>query len=63
MANKYKYLDAKGNHVTGGAATGWAFTDAVRQSKCPKCGSDPGYHCETPGGRKVWPPHNLRIRQ
>ncbi len=59
--NKFKYLDSKGNHLVGGKLTGWAFTDAVRQNSCSKCGSNPGYHCQTPGGRKAWPPHNQRF--
>lgn len=60
-SNKYKYLDADGKHSTRGPATGWVYSDAVRKSKCPKCGSDHGYHCETPKGRKVWPPHAERV--
>lgn len=71
--NKHKYLGLainadtgkpEGNamvHVIGGPLTGWSFSDAVRQRKCPKCGSDPGYYCQTPTGRKAWPPHVERI--
>lgn len=59
--NTKPYRDAQGNHVIGGPLTGWASSDAVRQSKCPRCGSDPGYHCDTPSGRKAWPPHHERF--
>jgi hypothetical protein len=59
--NKFKYLDSKGEHVVGGKLTGWVHTDMVRQGKCPRCGSDAGYHCETESGKKVWPPHSDRV--
>jgi protein-disulfide isomerase len=59
--NKHKYLDSDGKHAIGGNLTGWIFTDAVRQVSCPKCGSGAGYICETPKGRKAWPPHNDRV--
>lgn len=47
-------------HIVKGPLTGWILSDAVRQSTCPKCESDPGYHCQTPSGRKAWPPHAQR---
>lgn len=59
--NKYKLLDKNGKHLVGQKSTGWAFTDAVMMHKCEKCGSEPGYHCESPSGRKVWPPHSARV--
>lgn len=59
--NKHVALDLDGVQVIGGPSTGWAWTDAYRQRKCPRCGSDPGFHCETPGGRRCWPPHRERV--
>ena len=64
--NNHKYIgwtadDPTPRHIIGGPITGWAFSDAVRQHKCPKCGSDPGYLCESPKGRKIDPPHSARV--
>jgi len=63
--NKHKYIHVRGlyagktppvDHITG-----WAFSDAVGRRACPKCGCDAGFHCESPAGRRVWPPHSDRI--
>jgi hypothetical protein len=66
--NKHPYIgwttdDQTPRHIVGGPLTGWAWSDTVRQHKCPKCGSDPGYECESAKGRKVWPPHMSRVDQ
>lgn len=66
--NKHEYIgwtddNPTPRHIVGGPITGWATSDAVRQHKCPKCNSDPGYYCESAKGRKVWPPHSDRIAQ
>ena len=55
--------DKTPRQIVGGPLTGWAYSDTVRQHKCPKCGSDPGYECQSPKGRKVWPPHGERVQQ
>lgn len=60
--NKHPYLDNKGKHVVGGPLTGWVFADVNRHTACPKCGSDPGYCCQTPKGKKAATPHNERLR-
>lgn len=59
--NNFKYLDDQGNHIVKGSLTGWLYSDAVRQNKCSKCGSEPGFHCETPKNKKAWPPHSQRL--
>lgn len=59
--NKFQYMDSMGNVPTPESRTGFIFSDAVVRVGCPKCGSDAGYHCQTPRGRKAWPPHNPRI--
>lgn len=45
-----------------GIPSGWIYSDAVRMQRCPKCSSDPGFHCQTAKGREVWPPHSARCR-
>jgi hypothetical protein len=59
--NKHKYK-IRGGHVPKGPLTGWIFSDAVLQIKCPRCKSTEGYCCERPKGRQAWPPHVERIR-
>lgn len=64
--NRHKYTgwtvdDPTPRHIVGGPLTGWAYTDAIRQYKCPKCGSDPGYYCESKSGRKASVPHQERV--
>lgn len=64
--NKHKHIgwttdDPTPRHIIGGPLTGWMFSDATRQCKCPKCGSDPGYECETPKGYKAKYPHSERL--
>ena len=61
--NKFPYLDKKGNRIIGGKLTGWVFSDAVRQTHCPKCQSSAGYHCQTPKGKQTWPPHTQRLQE
>lgn len=60
MANQYRQTGSDGKPLPK-KSTGWIFTDAVALAACPKCGSSKGYHCESPKGRKVWPPHSARI--
>jgi hypothetical protein len=43
--------------------TGWLYTDAVRNSGCPKCKALSCVQCHTPIGRKAWPPHRERIEE
>lgn len=40
----------------------WSFTQAVAETKCPRCDAGPGDYCHTPTGRKAWPPHGERQR-
>ena len=66
--NKFEYIgwtkdDPTPRHIVGGPPTGWIFSDAIRLAKCPNCGSDPGYLCETPKGRKASHPHGERVRK
>jgi hypothetical protein len=68
MMNKHPYIgwtndDPTPRHIIGGSLTGWQYTDANRQVKCPKCGSDPGYLCETPKGEKCATPHWQRTKE
>lgn len=63
MPNKHKYLLQDGAHKIGGNFSGWQFSDAVSHADCPKCGSAKGYHCESPKGRKCWPPHTKRLEE
>lgn len=44
-----------------GEATGLAFSDAIIQRPCPKCGCSAGFYCEVPSGRKRTAPHNARV--
>lgn len=46
-----------------GISSGWAWTDTVRMHWCPKCGSFAGFHCQSPNGREVWPPHAARVQK
>jgi hypothetical protein len=55
--------DSTPRHTIGGQLTGWRYTDATRHVKCPKCGSDAGYVCETPKGRKSTSPHWQRMKE
>lgn len=41
---------------------GWVNTDATRLANCPKCGSNAGFHCETPKGLKAKAPHTERVK-
>jgi hypothetical protein len=66
--NKYKAMGyrtgAPGEpleHIIGGTPTKWMNTNANRFAKCPKCGSDPGYLCQTPKGNKAQQPHIERL--
>jgi hypothetical protein len=60
--NDHRYMLRDGTTPPPGSeSTGWAFSDTVIQSGCPRCGSDAGYHCQSPSGRKQWPPHNARL--
>jgi hypothetical protein len=47
--------------MIGGMLTGDSAVDAVTHVSCPRCGSDPGFHCQTTAGRRVWPPHRHRV--
>ena len=38
----------------------WLYSRIVVQYPCPRCGAQPGFYCETPTGRKAWPPHVVR---
>jgi hypothetical protein len=58
---KHPYTDYAGKQVIGGPLTGSAFNDAVIQVACAKCGVHAGFYCETPKGKKVWPPHTKRL--
>ena len=59
---KHRYMLRDGTTPeVGSKPTGWAFSDAVIQRGCSRCGSSPGFHCESPRGRKVWPPHDDRV--
>lgn len=49
-------------HKIGGEKSGWFFSDTVSHVSCPRCKSDPGYECESPKGRAVWPPHTERMK-
>jgi hypothetical protein len=59
--NRHKYIDADGEHKVGGTVTGFLHSDAVTHGSCPRCGSDPGFHCQSASGRRVWPPHRQRL--
>jgi hypothetical protein len=60
--DKHKYTLRDGTTpAVGSKPTGWAFSDAVIQRSCPRCGSSAGFHCESPSGRKAWPPHDDRV--
>lgn len=62
MTNKRAYTNREGvTPQPGSPSTGWAFTDAVIQRDCPRCGCHAGFYCETPSGRKAWPPHPERV--
>lgn len=66
--NKYPYIgwtedDPTPRHIVGGPLTGWILSDANRQIKCSKCGSDPGYLCETPKGKKARYAHDERVSE
>lgn len=37
------------------------WRNAVRLVVCPHCRAKKGYHCVSPTGRLVWPPHSARI--
>lgn len=37
------------------------FTNATHYVACPKCGSDAGYYCAAPSGRKTNHPHDARM--
>ena len=36
------------------------YHEAVGQVDCPWCNAKAGDHCQTPKGRKAYPPHNER---
>jgi hypothetical protein len=40
--------------------SGWPYTDTVTTTACPRCGVPAGEQCQTPKGRKAWPPHGER---
>jgi hypothetical protein len=42
--------------------SGWGFTDAKNNMTCPKCDAQPGSDCQTPSGRRAWPPHIERTQ-
>jgi hypothetical protein len=41
--------------------TGWTYTDAVNQVECDRCRVPATEYCRSPMGRKVWPPHAIRV--
>lgn len=67
--NKHKYmvyvdpsnvLSNEMSHKIGGELTKAYYSNLCSHGTCSKCGSEPGYYCQTPKGRKVWPPHTER---
>lgn len=48
-------------HIIRGVRSKWLHTQACTHETCPKCGSELGYHCQTPKGREAWPPHTARL--
>jgi len=58
--NKFRQV----NIFTGEPITDspWMFTATTAKVKCPKCGSDPGFYCETPKGRQASEPHTARCQ-
>ena len=52
--NQYKALEEKDSK--------WMRVAAVQETKCPLCGSDPGYYCETPAGCRSDAPHARRVQ-
>lgn len=60
--DKYRYKNSAGETPPPGSpSTGWAFSDAIIQRPCPKCGCSAGFYCEVPSGRKRTAPHNARV--
>jgi len=50
--NKYPYKAGQNTSI---------YEKFIFDKKCIKCGCSKGFYCETPKGRRVWPPHNERI--
>lgn len=60
--DKYRYKNSAGETPPPGSlSTGWAFSDAIIQRPCPKCGCAAGFYCEVPSGRKRTAPHSVRV--
>lgn len=62
MPNQFPQLGLNGKPFPKSSIpTGWIYTDCVALKACPKCASSAGFYCESPKGRKVWPPHSARM--
>jgi hypothetical protein len=40
---------------------GWRFTNATLLVACPRCGSEAGFYCQYPSGRRAFVPHTERM--
>ena len=40
----------------------WAYAQTTRETKCPKCGAEPGEYCHSLKGRKAERPHGGRTK-